>query len=101
MEDLLLALDEGRLDYTLVDERIFSINRQFYPNVGKAFALRGAQPLAWAFARDDDDCLAQQATLFMQQARDNGTLASIQAEFFKPHGPAGPHRHDALHRARA
>lgn len=84
IEDLMLMLDEGQLDYTLVDERIFTINRDFYPNIGKAFTLPGEQSLAWAFARGDDDSLAQQARVFMQKARGDGTLMAIEERFFKP-----------------
>ncbi|WP_224784629.1 membrane-bound lytic murein transglycosylase MltF [Marinihelvus fidelis] len=84
MEDLLLAVDEGRIDYTLVDERIFLVNSQFYPNVREAFDLGPAEPLAWAFARDDDDSLVQQAELFMRHARADGVLAAIDERFFRP-----------------
>lgn len=84
VEDLLLAVDEGELDYTLVDERIFRINRQFYPNVRAAFDVGPAQPLVWAFVRGDDDSLSQQAELFMRQAHDDGTLAAIDKQFFEP-----------------
>ncbi len=84
MEDLLLAVDEGRIDYTLVDERIFLVNRQFYPNVRDAFDLGPAEPLAWAFVRDDDDSLVQQAELFMRHAEADGVLAAIDERFFRP-----------------
>lgn len=89
MEDLLLAVDEGRIDYTLVDERIFLVNRQFYPNVREAFDLGPAEPLAWAFVRDDDDSLVQQAELFMRQADTGELLASIDERFFQPRKKLG------------
>jgi membrane-bound lytic murein transglycosylase F len=85
MEDLLLAVAQGEIDATLVDSSIFEINRTFYPRLDTAFALDGSQPHAWAFARDDDDSLVQQAGLFMTLARENGQLAMIQ-EQFRNHG---------------
>ncbi len=82
IEDLLLAVDHGELDATLVDENIFAINRPFYPNVRSAFALDEPQPQAWAFQRDDDDSLVQQAEVFMRIAREDGRLADVRNRFF-------------------
>jgi len=94
MEDLLLAVAQEDFDVTLVDSSIFEINRTFYPRLASAFTLDQPQPHAWAFQRDDDDSLVQQAELFLALARDNGQLAAIQ-ERFKSHShqldPVGMH----------
>jgi membrane-bound lytic murein transglycosylase F len=82
MEDLLLAIDHGELDATLVDASIFSINRQFYPSVVGAFELQGKQPQAWAFVRDDDDSLSQQAEQFLHEYRSDGRLAALRERFY-------------------
>ena len=82
IEDLLLAIEHGELDATLVDESIYDINRQYYPHVEIAFALPEPQKQAWAFVRDDDDSLAQQAAVFLKQAREDGRLAEIRNRFF-------------------
>jgi len=82
VEDLLLAIDHGDLDATLVDANVFSINQQFYPSVDVAFSFAEPQPQAWAFVRDDDDSLVQKAEVFLRIARDEGRLAAIQHRFF-------------------
>lgn len=82
MEDLLLAVAEGDIDATLVDSNILRINRQFYPRVNRAFTLDQTQPQAWAFRMDEDDSLVEQAHLFMDLARENGTLAAVQDRFY-------------------
>jgi membrane-bound lytic murein transglycosylase F len=82
MEDLLLAIAEGELDGTLVDSNIFRINQQFYPRLGRAFTLEETQPQAWAFQRDDDHSLVQQAELFIDLAHEDGTLAAIRDSFY-------------------
>lgn len=84
VEELLHAVAEGEAEYTLVDERIFGLQRRYYPNVREAFALGGDQGLAWAFVRDDDDSLVQAANLFLREAREDGTLAAIESRFFAP-----------------
>lgn len=82
MEDLLLAVSEGRIDATLVDSNILRINKQFYPRVNRGFTLEQTQPQAWAFQKDNDDSLVQQAHRFMAVARDSGALLAIRERFY-------------------
>ncbi len=81
MEDLLLAVADGRLDATLVDSNIFKINSQFYPRLKPGFMLADHQHQAWAFARGDDDSLLEKARTFFKLAEDNGRLAAIQDRY--------------------
>jgi membrane-bound lytic murein transglycosylase F len=82
IEELLMAVSDGALDATLVDSNILAINRQFYPRLGRAFTLEETQPQAWAFQRDSDDSLVQQARLFITLARSDGRLAAIRQRFY-------------------
>jgi len=82
MEDLLLAVSEGSIDATLVDSNILRINKQFYPRVNRGFSLEQTQPQAWAFQRDNDDSLVQQAYRFMAVVEDNGALAALHDRFY-------------------
>jgi membrane-bound lytic murein transglycosylase F len=82
MEDLLLAVSEGEIDATLVDSNILKINKQFYPSVNRAFVLDAVQPQAWAFNKGDDDSLVQQARLFLETAKSDGTLADLHDRFY-------------------
>ncbi len=87
VEDLLHEVAEGHYEYTLVDERIFQLHERYHPGVRQAFIAGGDQPLAWAFPRDDDDSLMQAADLFLREAREDGTLAAIDQQFFTPEEP--------------
>ncbi len=84
VEDLLHAVSEGELEYTLVDERIFGLQKRYYPGVREAFAVGGDQDLAWAFRRDDDDSLVQAANLFLRQAQEEDVMLAIEERFFQP-----------------
>lgn len=84
VEDLLHAVARGEFEYTLIDERVFRLHDRYYPDVREAFTLGEAQPLAWAFVRDDDDSLVQAADLFLREAREDGTLIAIHERFFQP-----------------
>lgn len=82
IEDLLLAVSDGAVDYTLIDSSIYKLNTHFYPSVARAFDLPGTVPHAWAFPGGSDDSLAQEARVFMLQARNRGRLSDINKEFF-------------------
>ncbi len=82
IEDLLLALEDGAIDITLIDSNIYSINQPFYPNVREAFTVSESVPHAWAFPAGSDDSLADQARAFMLQADDDGRLAALMDQFY-------------------
>ncbi len=84
MEDLLLAITDGRLDATLVDSNIFKIHSQFYPLLGVGFTMAGKQPQAWAF-QPGDDSLVRQANSFFSLVQQNGTLAAIKSRYYDNH----------------
>lgn len=81
IEDLLLAVADEAIDVTLVDSNIFSINKGFYPHVDAAFVVEQHVPHAWAFRRDPDDSLVEQARAFMLQASVDGRIARVLDQF--------------------
>lgn len=82
IEDLLLAVSDEAIDVTLVDSNIYSINQAFYPDIESAFVVEESVPHAWAFRPGADDSLAEQARMFMLQAREDGRLAGIIDRFY-------------------
>ncbi len=82
MEDLLLAVSEGKIDATLVDSNILEINKQFYPSVNRGFTLKETQPQAWAFRKTEDNSLVQQAYVFIRLAHENGMLVELRDRFY-------------------
>ncbi|MDX1460688.1 MAG: membrane-bound lytic murein transglycosylase MltF [Xanthomonadales bacterium] len=82
MEDMLLAVSEGRIDATLVDSNILDINQHFYPSVRLGFKLAETSPQAWAFVRDRDVSLIREAEAFFESAESSGLLASVEKRFF-------------------
>ena len=82
VEELFLAVSDGAIDITLVDSNIFSLNRHYYPRVARAFALPSTHAHAWAFPGGPDDSMARAADRFIEQAREDGTLAALQDVFY-------------------
>lgn len=81
MEDLLLAVADGKIDATLVDSNIFQINSQFYPRLKQGFMLADHQHQAWAFLKGPDDTLVDKARSFFKVIEDNGKLVAIQNRY--------------------
>ncbi|TVR93023.1 MAG: membrane-bound lytic murein transglycosylase MltF [Wenzhouxiangellaceae bacterium] len=92
IEDLLDAISNEEIDYTIVDSNILDLNRRFFPAVRPAFELDEPQHLAWAVLRDDDDSLVQKMREYFAAAEDNGWLAELRqrhydhVESFEPVG---------------
>ena len=82
MEELLLAVSDGAIDATLVDSNIFNLNGGFYPRVAIGFTLSATIPHAWAFPKGPDRSLVQQAEVFIEQVKEDGTLAALQSAFY-------------------
>ena len=81
IEGLLLAIADGELDATLVDSNIFKLNSPFYPRLKAGFTLEGNQPQAWAFEGGDDLSLVKKSRVFFETAKENGSLARLQARY--------------------
>lgn len=81
-EELLTLVWEQVVDYTVADSNEVAINRQFYPELQVAFDLSQPQPLAWAFARDDDDSLYRAAARFFAQLKASGELDALLDRYY-------------------
>ncbi len=82
VEDLLDAVSDEMIGYTILDSNIFELNRRFFPAVRKAFNLPVSQDLAWATPRRNDDTLVQQMREFFHQAEGNGALAELRQRHY-------------------
>ncbi|MFO8155045.1 MAG: membrane-bound lytic murein transglycosylase MltF [Pseudomonadota bacterium] len=77
VEDMLVAVRDGEIDYTLVDANEFQLARRFFPNLRATLDLTGPQPLAWALPQDSDGSLATAVNEFFEDLKTNGILAQI------------------------
>ena len=69
VEELLLSVWEGLLEFTVADSNILALNRQYYPELQAAFAIDKPQKLAWAFPPGEDMSLFNAAVAFMKRLR--------------------------------
>ena len=57
MHDLMRMVDNGEIDYAVVDSLAYLVNRHIYPNAGLAFDISEPEPMAWAFPAHSDGTL--------------------------------------------
>ncbi len=81
-EGLLYLVWQQLIDYTVADSNEVAVNQRFYPELRVAFDLTEPQPLAWAFARGDDDSLYNAAKKFFASIKKNGELAQIMERYY-------------------
>ncbi|MEM8548303.1 MAG: membrane-bound lytic murein transglycosylase MltF, partial [Pseudomonadota bacterium] len=80
--ELLAAVAEGAIAYTVADSTDFSVNRQFHPELRIALDLEVADSVAWAFASGRDQSLRERADKYLQQIRRDGQLTQILDRYY-------------------
>lgn len=79
--DLLQAVHEQTIDYTVVDSNDYYVHRYYMPDLRKAIKLKEDDQLAWAFATGTE-ALQAQAAEFFAQAEQSGLLAQINDRYY-------------------
>lgn len=82
VEELLLLIQQDKLDYTIVDSNTLAVMRRLYPQLSVGFTLHQQQPVAWALNLQQDDALLGALIEYFGQIKDNGTLAVLEEKYF-------------------
>lgn len=82
ISDLLLAVQEQRLDYTVVDNIDFEVHRYYMPDLRRALRLKEGDQLAWAFTRHSSPQLQADAREYFGDIQSDGTLARLNERYF-------------------
>jgi len=80
---LLVQVAEREIDYTVADSTLFSIYRNYLPEIRVGFELAAGNPLAWAFPRRHDHSLLMRAKSYMAMVKDNGFLDQLEDRYYK------------------
>lgn len=79
--DLLKKVALGEIDYTIADSTEFGIHRHFYPDLRVALDLKIADPIAWAFRKEDEALLAKADEYIINSER-SGYVAQVNDRYF-------------------
>jgi len=82
IEDLLEMVQNGELDYTLLDENLFRLQQAFFPKLSSALAIGPVNEIGWAFAAGGDFSLRDAAARFLQRERASGGIAALQRNYY-------------------
>jgi len=80
-EQLLEDVWRRKIDCTIADSNIFSINRRFYPELVVAFPMSETQSLAWLL-RKDETGLWELMHDWFQLADENGLLSILHERYY-------------------
>ena len=80
--DLLEKVAEGELDFTIADSTEFNIQRHFYPDLRVALDLQIADPIAWAFKKEEGDSLLARADEYIIKAGRDGFVEQVTDRYF-------------------
>lgn len=82
MLDLLEMVHSGKIDYTIVDSNSFEINNSLYPKAKVAFNISEPEYLAWAFPKQKDSSLYNEAQKFFKGIKENGAIDETMDTFY-------------------
>jgi len=82
--ELLEMVNNGELDYAVVNSNEFSHGRRYYSEIAVAFDLTGDLDVAWAFSREEDPSLRLAAQHYFNRIRDSGELERLLARYYDP-----------------
>ncbi|MBO1254084.1 membrane-bound lytic murein transglycosylase MltF [Alteromonas sp. 5E99-2] len=81
-EELLVALANGQLSYSVANSNELSIVRRRYPEISIGFTLKDALPVAWQLSQEGDDTLQGLLFAYMAEIRANGVMARLEDRYF-------------------
>ncbi|KPK11004.1 MAG: hypothetical protein AMJ68_07355 [Acidithiobacillales bacterium SG8_45] len=81
-EELIQRVAEGTLTFTIADSNIVAINRPLFPDLRVAFDIQRKEPLAWAFRKDQDDSLYNEAVNFQKHLKHTGEIKVLLERYY-------------------
>lgn len=55
VEELIMLVSTGKIDYTVCDENVAKVNEKYYPNIDIKTAISFPQNMAWAVRKESND----------------------------------------------
>ena len=82
ISDLLAAVDEQSIDYTVADTTAYDVHRYYMPDLRIAQDLKDGDQLAWAFNKHSSDEIRADAEEYFAQVQADGTLDRILERYY-------------------
>jgi membrane-bound lytic murein transglycosylase F len=76
-EQLILAVANGEVDYTIADSHLIANLQNHHPNLAVAFAIGEPEKIGWALSKQGDPKLLEKANQFFAKIKSDGTLRNL------------------------
>ncbi|MEA1896756.1 MAG: transporter substrate-binding domain-containing protein [Bacteroidota bacterium] len=83
LEELIIKVANGEIDYTISDENMAKVNQTFYPNIDIKTAVSFPQNLAWAIRKDNSDLLLDAINSWLIAFKRTTSYALIYNKYFR------------------
>ncbi len=81
--DVLGRVENGNIDYTVIDSTEFMLHRGFFPRVKKAFSIGKQQSFSWVMSKSHtNSALLLAANRFITGIKADGTLAKLEEQYY-------------------
>ena len=80
-EQLLALVSQEKIDCTVVDSNIFSVNNRYYPALRKAFSISDNKKLAWIL-RDGEKELNAKLIAWLSKLECSGKMAQLKDHYY-------------------
>lgn len=78
---LLEMVSNNKIDCTIADSNIFSINQRYYPSLTFAFSISERESLSWVM-RDDSETLVNDMYRWLNKYIQNGDMAKLKDKYY-------------------
>lgn len=82
VSELVQMVENGEIDFTIINSNEYQALAGFYPNVKAAFNLTENEQLAWAFSKFSDRKLVNEAQNFFHLMRESGLLSQLEERYY-------------------
>lgn len=76
-EQLLEALANEEITYTITDNHLLAVMQYYYPNIGNGFAFGEPEKIAWAVAKQSNPALLAKINAFFKKIKQDGSLSNL------------------------
>jgi len=83
LEDLIIKVAKGEIDYTISDENMAKVNQTFYPNIDIKTAVSFPQNLAWAIRKENSELLLDAINSWLIDFKKTASYAVIYNKYFR------------------
>ena len=81
-DQILKLLDQGLIDYTLVDSHIYTGKKSLYPHTRMAFDLYYPEPISWVWVNKSNNDKLSKIDIFLDAAHEDGSIKQLKERFY-------------------